>query len=185
MGRLILNAAMSINGAYEAPEPAPKGWLVLDAESQQASLERWHRAEAMILGRRTYEGLAAVWPQLAEVPGLEAYAERMNTVPKYVASRTLSAPLGWNATLLEGDAADSVRQRKAEHGGDLVVTRVGGLARSLMDAGLVDELHLAVHPFVWPLGPRLLDDVSAPLELIDSHAYASGVVELRYRLPER
>lgn len=180
--RLILNAAMSVNGAYEAPQPEPEGWLVLDAESQQASLGRWHRAEAMVMGRRTFEGLSAIWPTLADVPGLEAYADRMNTMPKYVASRTLSAPLGWNATLLEGDAAEALRALKAQHAGDLVVTGVGGLARSLLDAGLVDELHVAVHPSVWPHGPRLLDEVSATLELIDSTAYASGVIELRYAI---
>ena len=83
MSRLILIAAMSINGAYEGPEPEPNGWLVLDAESTQASLDMWRRADAMVLGRRTYEGLAAVWPQMAAVPGLEAYAERMNAMPKY------------------------------------------------------------------------------------------------------
>ena len=109
----------------------------------------------------------------------------MNTMPKYVASRTLSAPLAWNATLLEGNAADGIRTLKAEHTGDLVVTGVGGLARSLLDAGLVDELHLAVHPFVWPHGPRLLDEVSAALELIDTNAYPSGVIELRYRTKQR
>ena len=76
MSRLILNAAMSINGAYEAPQPVPGGWLVLDAESQQASLDRWRRAEAMILCRRTDEGLSAVWPKIVAVPGFEAYAER-------------------------------------------------------------------------------------------------------------
>ena len=59
---------------------------------------------------------------------------------------------------------------------------VGSLARSLLDAGLVDELRLQMHPFVWPHGPRLLDGVSAVLELIDSHAYPSGVIELHYRV---
>src|SRR5436190_17562948 len=103
MGQLILNAAMTINGAYEAPEPAPNGWLVLDPESMQASLERWHAADAMVLGRKTYEGLAAVWPQMADLPGMEAYAARMNGMRKFVASRTLTAPLEWNATLIEGE----------------------------------------------------------------------------------
>jgi dihydrofolate reductase len=182
VGRLILNAAMSLNGAYEAPQPAPQGWLVLDPESQQASLDRWHAAEAMVMGRATYEGLSAVWPQMADLPGLEAYAERMNTMPKYVASRTLSAPLGWNATLVEGDAVDGMRALKDRRQGELVITGLGELAKSLLGAGLVDELRVAIHPFVWPHGPRLLDGIAAELELVDSRVYASGVTELQYRL---
>ena len=108
VGRLIINNAITVNGAFEAPVPEPDGWLVLDPDSQQASLEKWQAADAMVIGRKTYEGLAAVWPQMADVPGYEAYAERMNSMPKYVASRTLSGPLTWNATLLEGELADSV-----------------------------------------------------------------------------
>ena len=108
MGRLIINNAITVNGAFEAPVPEPDGWLVLDPDSQQASLEKWQAADAMVLGRKTYEGLAAVWPQMADLPGFEAYAEQMNSMPKYVASRTLSGPLEWNATLLEGNLAESV-----------------------------------------------------------------------------
>ena len=113
VGRLIVNNAMTVNGAFEAPVPEPGGWLVLDPDSQQASLEKWQAADAMVMGRKTYEGLATVWPQMADLPGFEAYAQQMNSMPKYVASRTLSAPLTWNATLLEGDLADSVRALKA------------------------------------------------------------------------
>src|SRR5687767_7054144 len=93
MGRLIINVAVTVNGAFEAPVPAPKGWLVMHRDRQLASLEMWQAADAMVVGRKTYEGLAAVWPQLAVVPGYEAYAHRMNSIPKYVASRTLRGPL--------------------------------------------------------------------------------------------
>jgi dihydrofolate reductase len=115
VGRLIVSNAMTVNGAYEAPVPEPGGWLVLDPDSQQASLEMWQAADAMVMGRKTYEGLATVWPQMADLPGFEAYAQQMNSMPKYVASRTLSSPLTWNATLLEGDLADSVRGTKPAH----------------------------------------------------------------------
>ena len=105
MGRLIINNAMTVNGAYEAPVPQPGGWLLLDPDSQQASLEKWQAADAMVMGRKTYEGLATVWPQMAELPGFEAYAHQMNTMPKYVASRTLRpsarinerSPTGWRS----------------------------------------------------------------------------------------
>ena len=70
MGRLVINNSMSVNGAFEAPVPEPDGWLVLDADSNQFSLEQFLGAEAMLLGRKTYEGLAAVWPTLADAPAI-------------------------------------------------------------------------------------------------------------------
>src|SRR5215204_5025769 len=112
MGHLIISNAVSLNGAFEAPSPPPDGWLVLDSGWLAAALEMWQAADAMVMGRKTYEGLAAVWPQMADLPGLEAYAEQMNSMPKYVASRTLRGPLEWNATLLEGNLADSVSSLK-------------------------------------------------------------------------
>lgn len=182
MGKLILNAALTVNGAFEAPVPEPNGWLVMDPETQQASLEKWQAADAMVLGRKTYEGLAAVWPQLASVPGYEAYAQRMNTMPKYVASRTLKAPLTWGATLLHGELAESVRRIKAEHGGNLIATGAGELARALVRENLVDEFWFTVCPYLWPTGPRILDEVQATrLELVSAKTYASGNVELCYR----
>ena len=112
MARLIVNNAMTVNGAFEAP--SPEGWLVLDADSDRLApaVPRGRRDGA---GRKTYEGLAAVWPQLAEDPTLGRYADRMNSMPKYVASRTLREPLEWNATLLEGELAQSVAAIKERH----------------------------------------------------------------------
>ena len=182
MGRLIVSNAMTVNGAYEAPVPEPGGWLVLDPDSQQASLEMWQAADAMVMGRRTYEGLATVWPQMADLPGFEAYAQQMNSMPKYVASRTLSSPLTWNATLLEGDLADSVRGIKAAHEGNLIVTGAGELAHDLLTQDLVDEIWLMLSPYLWGTGPRIFDDLSAMrLELAATTTYPSGVVVLRYR----
>jgi dihydrofolate reductase len=182
MGRLVVNNAMTVNGAFEAPAPEPDGWLVLDADSNQVSLEQFLAADAMVLGRKTYEGLAAVWPQLADDPNLGLFADRMNSMPKYVASRTLSAPLEWNATLLEGDLADSVSSLKDEHHGNLVVSGAGELARELMAHGLVDEVWFAVSPYLWATGPRIFEDVGAVrLELVSTTTFPSGVVHLCYR----
>jgi dihydrofolate reductase len=182
VGRLIVHNAMTVNGAYEAPVPEPGGWLVLDPYSQQASLEMWQAADAMVMGRKTYEGLATVWPQMAALPGFETYAQQMNSMPKYVASRTLSSPLTWNATLLEGDLADSVRGIKAAHEGNLIVTGAGELARGLLAQDLVDEVWFMVSPYLWGTGPRIFDDVGARrLELVATTTFSSGVVILRYR----
>ena len=113
MGKLIIHNAMAVNGAFEAP--APDAWFVLDDDSGDASLEQLVLAHAMLLGRKTYEGLAAVWPQLVDDPGMGRFAGRINAMPKYVASRTLTGPLEWNATLIEGDVGKAVAALKAEH----------------------------------------------------------------------
>lgn len=182
MGKLVLSTAVTANGAFESPDLEPRGWFVLDDESKQASLEQWQAADAMVLGRKTYEGLAAVWPQLVAVPGFEAYAHRMNSMLKYVASRTLKSPLEWGARLLHGPLAESVGRIKEEHDGNLVVCGAGELARALMAEHLVDEVWFMVYPYLWPTGPRIFDQVvTTRLELISTATYPSGVLQLRYR----
>jgi dihydrofolate reductase len=181
MGRLVVHNAMTVNGAFEAPTPAPDGWLVLDADSNQVSLEQFLVADAMVLGRKTYEGLAAVWPQLADDPTLGMFADRLNSMPKYVASRTLREPLAWNATLLEGDLVESVTAIKERHG-LLIVSGAGELAHNLTTQGLVDEFWFWVSPSLWPAGPRIFDGVGpVRLELIGSTTFGSGVLRLAYR----
>jgi dihydrofolate reductase len=182
MGRLVVNNAMTVNGSFEAPVPEPDGWLVLDADGNQVSLEQFLVADAMVLGRKTYEGLAAVWPQLADNPTLGLFADRMNSMPKYVASRTLRGPLEWNATLLEGDLAKSVAALKDRQDGTLVAVGAGELTHALTTFGLVDEFWFWVSPSLWPTGPRIFDGVGpVRLELIGSTTFGSGVVRLAYR----
>lgn len=182
MGQLIISNAISLDGAFEAPTPPPDGWLVMDPVWLAAALEMWQAADAMVLGRRTYEGLAAVWPQLAKVPGYETFAHRMNSMPKYVASRTLRAPLAWNATLLEGDPAARLNALKQEHHGHLIATGAGELAHHLLASGVVDELRFGVSPYLWPTGPRIFGRLGAlRLELVTTRTFPSGVVQLCYR----
>jgi dihydrofolate reductase len=180
MARLVINNAMTVNGAFEAP--SPDEWLVLDPDSNNVSLEQFLVADAMVLGRKTYEGLAAVWPQLADDPTLGPFANQLNSMPKYVASRTLHGPLPWNATPLEGDLAASVRALKDRHDGTLIVSGAGELARELTAQGLVDEFWFWVSPYLWRTGPRIFDGVGpVRLELIGSTTFPSGVVRLAYR----
>ncbi|MFD6951593.1 deaminase [Nocardiopsis sp. TSRI0078] len=183
MGRLIINTGMTVNGAFEAPAPESHGgWLVTDPDSMRAGREMWQAADAMVLGRKTYEGLSKAWPELADVPGFEAYAARMNGMPKYVASRTLSAPLEWNSTLLDGDLDDAVRALKDEHDGNLIVPCAGELARDLIAHGLVDEFWFNVSPYLWATGSRIFDDIGpVRLELTATTTFPSGVVRLCYR----
>jgi dihydrofolate reductase len=182
MGRLVINDSMTVNGAFEAPSPEPDGWLVLDDDVNQVSLEQFLAADAMLLGRKTYEGLAAVWPQLVDDPTLGVFADQMNSMPKYVASRSLQGPLEWNATLLEGDLAESVTALKDRLDRTLVAVGAGELANALITAGLVDEFWFWVSPSLWPSGPRIFDGVGPiRLELIGSTTFRSGVVRLAYR----
>ena len=180
MGRLVINNAMTVNGAFEAP--SPDEWLVLGPDSNTVSLEQFLVADAMVLGRKTYEGLAAVWPQLVDDPMLGVFADRLNSMPKYVASRTLQAPLAWNATLLEGDLAEGVTALKDRHDGTLIVSGAGELAHALTTQGLVDEFWFWVSPYLWPTGPRIFDGAGPlRLELIGSTTFRSGVLRLAYR----
>lgn len=180
MGRVIVSNQVTANGSFEAP--TPEEWLELDADSGDAGLEQLILADAMLLGRKTYEGLAAVWPHLGEDPSMGRFAERINTMPKYVASRTLAGPLEWNATLIEGDLVQAVTELKEKHEGSLRVSGCGELAHTLAQQGLVDEFWFWVNPHVWPTGPRILDGVGPiRLDLIAATPYRSGVVWLRYR----
>jgi dihydrofolate reductase len=178
MGKLIVHNAMSVNGAFESP--APDTWFVLDNDSGDDTLEQLLLADAMVLGRKTYEGLAAVWPQLGGDPALGRFADRINGMPKYVASRTLTEPLEWNATLIKGDLDQAVSALKAEHRGNLIVSGCG--AHTLTRQGFVDEFWFWVHPYLWAEGPRIFDGVGpVPLQLVASTPYRSGVLWLRYR----
>lgn len=182
MGRLVINNSITVNGAFEAPVPEPDGWLVMDPDSNQVALEQVFAADAMVLGRKTYEGLAAVWPVLADEPNFATFADQMNSMPKYVASRSLRAPLEWNATLLEGDLAESVTALKDAHAKTLVAVGAGELADALITQGLIDEFWFWVSPSIWPAGPRIFDSVGpVRLELIGATTFGSGVVRLAYR----
>jgi dihydrofolate reductase len=180
MGKLIITNAVTVNGAFESP--APDAWLELDNDSADASLEQFVLADAMLLGRKTYEGLAAVWPQLGDDPALGRFADRLNTMPKYVASRTLSGPLEWNATLLEDDVDRAVPELKEKHRGSIILSGCGELAHTLTRQGYVDEFWFWVNPYLWAEGPRIFDGVGpVRLQMVAATPYRSGVLWLRYR----
>jgi dihydrofolate reductase len=105
----------------------------------------------------------------------------MNAIPKYVASRRELGALDWNATALEGDAIDAVRDLKARHHGDLVMSGCGELARELIQAGLVDELLFWVHPRIQGPGTRPYEAATVPVRLLEAKPFASGVTLLRYQ----
>jgi dihydrofolate reductase len=131
----------------------------------------------------TYEGFAAVWPQMEEQTG--EYGARMNGYPKYVASRTLQEPLEWNnSTLIGGDIAEGVGRLKQQDGKDILVFGSGELVRTLMENDLIDEYRLMVHPVVVGEGKRLFGDAGEvrDLRLVDTKQVGpDGVLILTYR----
>ena len=169
MGRLMISIASTADGVIDGFE-----WYVSEGGHDQASRDQFIEAEAMLLGRKTYEGLAEYWPT-QEGP----WADVINPMPKFVVSRTLSEPLDWNARLLQGELGEAVSRLKAELDGDLVMSGCGELGRNLLAEGLVDELRLWVHPVVWGEGERPFQGETVRLRLLDSKTFDSGVTLLR------
>lgn len=171
MGRLIVSTQSTLDGVIDVGE-----WYVPEGEHDRKGKEQLVQASAVLLGRKTYEGLAAYWSPLTD-----EWANLINPKPKFVASRTLHGPLQWNSTLLEGDTADAVSKLKAELPSDLLSYGCGELARSLLAAKLVDELRFWVHPAAWGSGERPFQgEAQARLRLLGSEAFDSGVTLLRY-----
>ena len=142
-----------------------------------AALAMFDSVDALLMGRKTYEGLAGYWPaQEGE------WADLLNPLPKYVASRTLEGQLEWGATVIEGDVAEGVSRLKDALEGDLFLTGCGELARHLLGEGLIDELVFWIHPVTAGPGARPFEsDSKAKLRLLESTAYDSGVTLLRYQ----
>jgi dihydrofolate reductase len=143
-------------------------------------------SDAMLLGRVTYEGLAAFWPnQPAGTPMVDYY---INGVRKHVVSGTLEEPLAWNnSTLAGGNAGEGISELKRQPGKDITIIGSGVLVRALFEEGLLDELRLMVHPLVMGSGKRLFEvggDREA-LELVDSRTFRTGVLYLTYRPVDR
>jgi dihydrofolate reductase len=171
MSRLILSTTMTVDGVVSVAE-----WYVSEGEHDAASRKQFENDAAMLMGRKTYEGLAAYWS--AETG---PWADLLNPMPKYVASRTLQGSLDWNAAVIEGDLAEGVSRLKSELDGDLILIGCGELARDLLKAGLIDEIRFWLHPAVWGQGERpFLGEEQARLRLVGSETFDSGVTLLRY-----
>jgi dihydrofolate reductase len=171
LSRLILSTTMTVDGVVSVAE-----WYVSEGEHDAAAREQFVQAEAMLLGRKTYDGLAAYWSAQAG-----PWADLINPMPKFVASRTLEGSLEWNSTLIEGDLEEGVSRLKQELDGDLMLIGCGELARDLLRAGLIDELRFWLHPAVWGQGERPFQgEEQARLALVGSEAFDSGVTLLRY-----
>lgn len=184
MGRVVVSEFVTLDGVMEAPggeeHPDGKGgWTMrfFDADAGQFKFEELSAADALLLGRVTYEHFAAAWPSMSDEQG---FAERMNGLPKFVASTTLHEPLEWNATPLAGDFADAIRGVKSRFDGDILVFGSAELVGSLVEHDLVDEYRLMVFPVILGSGKRLFPDGVGvtDLKLVDTKTTRNGIAIL-------
>lgn len=170
MGRLINSTAMTVDAVIDVSD-----WFVAEGDHDQAGRDLLAGSSCMLLGRKTYEGLAGYWPS-ASGP----WAEIINPMVKYVASRGELGDLGWNARPIERNAIEGVRRLKASQDGDIFMSGCGELARELIQAGLVDELWFWIHPRIQGPGARPYEAATLPVRLLEARQFDSGVTLLRY-----
>src|SRR5919109_3595148 len=184
MGKIAVTELTSLDGVMQSPGSTDvpfkyRGWIFdFDAgpEFDRFKLEEAQKAEALLLGRITYEAMHAFWPTAEG-----EYADRLNELPKYVVSSTLTdAP--WNATVLGDDWPQEVATLGKELDGDILVYGSRRLSQALLEMGLADELRLQVYPLLLGTGDRLFGETQdkLALRLVESHPFAGGVVNMIY-----
>ena len=186
MGKIVVTEFVSLDGVIEDPGGAEGyrhgGWTFehdRGEEGDRFKLDELAEGEAPLLGRVTYEGFAAAWPTIEDEGG---FAEKMNSMPKYVVSSTLREASWSNSTILSGDLADEVAALHREIDGTILVAGSAQLVQGLLEHDLVDELRLMVFPVVLGEGRRLFGagGEKKPLALRDSRTLGGGVALLTY-----
>jgi dihydrofolate reductase len=186
MGRIVVTEFVSLDGVMEDPGGGEDfehgGWsfeFSRGEEGDKFKLDETMETDALLLGRRTYEGFAEAWPSRKG-----EFADKFNNMPKYVVSTTLDEPEWNNSTVIEGDVAKEVSKLKQQHDGDIVVHGSAQLAQTLLEHDLVDEMRLMVFPVVLGTGKRLFGETSdkKPLRLADSKMVGDGVVIITYEI---
>ncbi|HEY0515519.1 MAG TPA: dihydrofolate reductase family protein [Solirubrobacteraceae bacterium] len=182
MGRLFITDFVSLDGVIEDPGGAEGykhgGWsFAFDrgADGDEFKLRETFDSEALLLGRRTYEGFAAAWPSMQN-----EFADKFNSMPKYVVSKTLQDPSWTNTTVLAGDPVEEVRSLKERTAGELQVAGSAQLAQTLIEHDLVDELRLMIFPVLLGDGKRLFGTLPEQkrFKLADSRVLGEGVALL-------
>jgi dihydrofolate reductase len=173
MGKLIATTQATLDGVID-----PVGeWVQPDGDHGTWSFERQAKSSGMVLGRKTFEGLAGYWPSRSG-----KWADMVNALPKHVGSTSLSGELPWNGTLLEGSLEDSIPKLKEESAGDLFLHGSGEFAFALAEKGLIDEFEIYLNPLVWgDANLHVLGDRgTVRMRLEDVKRFDSGVVLLTY-----
>ena len=186
MGKIVVSENVTLDGVIQdlAGDEGfrARGWVGLIGNSPQLAnlaLDEALAARALLLGRRSYEWLAARWPSRSG-----ELADRLNSLPKYVVSATLANPAWNNSTVLKGDVVEEVSKLKQEIAGEILVYASYQLVRALLAHDLADELRLVVFPIVLGTGERLFGEAGekTPMRLLEARTVGAGLVYLRYAL---
>jgi dihydrofolate reductase len=189
MGDLVVTEFITLDGVFEDPGGAEQfehgGWSFKfdrSADGDKFKLDELMAAGAQLFGRATYEGFAAAWPTRKDDVG---FADRINSLPKYVVSSTLQSAEWENSTILRDDWADQVARLRREVRGDILVAGSGRLVRGLLERGLVDRLNLMVFPVVLGSGRRLFEGMSGPVAFERAETRAAGQALIEIYKPSR
>jgi dihydrofolate reductase len=181
MRKIIVSAEVSLDGIMDDPLFWEQvfGYHSDDVKAYLDDL--LFTPDALLMGRITYEGFAEVWPTTEGKA-----AERINSMPKFVASRTMQEPLAWNATLIQGDIAKEITTLKQQPGKSLLQYGAGELTRTMLEHGLVDELRLLVYPFIVGSGERVFASIpKTTLQLLNTKTFSSGALALIYQFQKK
>jgi dihydrofolate reductase len=175
--RLVATEYLTLDGVFE--EPGTWSFPYFDEQAAQFKFDELRASDALLLGRRTYDGFAAAWPTMKDTGD---FGVKMNSMPKYVVTST-PGDLGWSGTKrLSGDVAAEVRKVKALPGKDLLLSGSAQLFNALARAGLIDVYRFMTHPLVLGKGKRLFADASEQrsLRLVETKVFPKGIVVLEY-----
>ncbi len=177
MRKVIVSEYVTLDGIMD--EPGNWSFPFWNEEASRFKFDELRASDGLLLGRVTYQGFAKAWPTMKDTG---EYGERMNSLPKYVVSTTLSE-VTWNASLIKDHIAEAVSRLKQENGQDLLVFGSGQLVHTLMQHDLIDEYRLMVHPVLLGSGKRLFSDGSEKkvLRLVDTRTFSSGIIVLSYQ----
>jgi dihydrofolate reductase len=186
VGKIVAAEYVSVDGVMQDPggvgEIEVGGWTnpYWDDELAKLQADLLFASDALLLGRVTYEGFAAAWPDMEHEEG--PFAVKMNTMPKYVASRT-PTDMKWNVTPIRGDVADEVAKLKRDSGQNLLIYGSGSLVRLLLQHGLLDQLRLMIHPVLLGAGKPLFTGTGGKkeLQLAGVTTTSAGVVVVDYK----
>jgi dihydrofolate reductase len=185
VGRIVVTEFVSVDGVIEDPGGSENfehgGWsfrFSRGEEGERFKLEETMASDALLLGRVTFEGFAHAWPSREG-----EFADKFNSMPKYVVSSTLTDPAWSNSTVISGNLVSEVEKLKAAHDRDVVVHGSATLVQSLLERNLVDELRLMVFPVILGSGKRLFGDTEdlKAMRLVDSKVVGDGVAILTYQ----
>jgi dihydrofolate reductase len=184
MRKVVASELVALDGVIESPEKW--SFQFHNDEMAEAQGAGMAAADAMLLGRVTYQEFASYWPYQNSAD--QPFTDYLNNTPKYVVSTTLERPLEWqNSMLIKGIVAEAIAKLKRQPGKDIGIVGSGTLVRSLLREDLLDELRFMVHPIVMGSGERLFEDGGdqKALELVDSKTFGTGVLYLTYQPAQR